>query len=244
METVVKVGTEGLRGAGQAKSLPETVTHGDSRNENATGVRPANETLAGLRLLVAYRQELVADEAKAIARVRESLVTLFPALERRLNWTSPSSLILVARYQTPDHVRQAGPRKIRAYLRRRHVWNADHVSAVVTEAVNDRTERVQGEEVAAQLVARLAADALQLREQIDKISRSPRGPNGWLRPSPIRYRGPETVSRAVSAGGRAAPVEQSGYGPFLRTTEEAAPRGGQLPPICHHYAGRRLGDEC
>jgi hypothetical protein len=64
--------------------------------------KPTNETLAGLRLLVAYRQDLVADEARVIARVRESLVRLFPSLERRPNWTSPGSLILVARYQTPQ----------------------------------------------------------------------------------------------------------------------------------------------
>jgi hypothetical protein len=190
METVIQVGP---KGAEQARSLPKTVRQDNARSGNATDVRPTkptkptNETLAGLRLLVAHRQDLVADEAKAIARVRESLARLFPSLERRLNWTSPSSLLLVARYQTPDHVRRAGPRKIKAYLRRRQVWNADHLSAVVTEAANELTERLQAEEVAAQIVANLASAALQLREQIDRISRSQRGANGWLRPSRGRH---------------------------------------------------------
>ena len=204
METVIQVGP---KGAEQPRSLPKTVREDNSGNGNATGDRPTkptNETLAGLRLLVAYRQDLVADEAKAIARVRESLAGLFPSLERRLNWTSPSSVILVTRYQTPDHVRRAGPRRIKAYLRRRQVWNADHLAAVVTEAASEQTERLQAEAVAAQIVANLASDALQLREQIDKISRSQRGTHGWLRPS----------------------------------------RGGHVPPISHHDAGRRLGDAC
>jgi hypothetical protein len=204
METVIQVGP---KGAEQARSLPKTVRQDNARSGNATDVRPTkptNETLAGLRLLVAHRQDLVADEAKAIARVRESLATLFPSLERRLNWTSPSSLIVVARYQTPDHVRRAGPRKIKAYLHRRQVWNADYLSAVITEAANEQTQRLQAEEVAAQIVANLASAALQLREQIDRISRSQRGANGWLRPS----------------------------------------RGRHVPPIPHHYAGRRLGDAC
>jgi hypothetical protein len=189
MDTVIQVGAGGRKGAGPANAT-------DVRPAEPTRTRPANETVARLRLLVAYRQELVADEARAIARVREFLVRLFPSLERRLNWTSPSSVILVARYQTPDHVRHAGPRKIEAYLRRRQVWNAGHLSAVVAEAANEQTERVQAQEVAAQIVAKLAADALQLRERIDKISR------------------PRT------------------------------PRGGHVPPISHHNAGRSLGDAC
>src|SRR5260370_34078171 len=195
METVIEFGAGGPKGAGQARSSPRTVRQHNSRNGNAADVRPAepartrpaNEPVAGLRLLVAYRQELVADEARAIARVRESLARLFPSLERRLNWTSPSSLILVARYQTPDHVHSAGPRKIKAYLRRRQVWNADHLSAAVTEAADEQTERLQAEEVAAQIGANLASDALQLREQIDRVSRSTRGAHGWLRPSRGRH---------------------------------------------------------
>jgi hypothetical protein len=193
METVIQVGPTG---AEQARFLPKTVRQDNSRKGSATDVRPTeptkpakptNETLGGLRLLVAYRQDLVADEAEAIARVRESLAGLFPSLERRLNWTSPSSVILVARYQTPDHVRRAGPRRIRAYLRRRHVWNADYLSAVATEAASEQTERLQAEGVAAQIVANLASDALQLREQIDRISRSQRGAHGWLGPSRGRH---------------------------------------------------------
>jgi hypothetical protein len=190
METVIQVGAGGPRGAGQARSSPRTVRQSNSRNGNAADVRPAeparttpaDETVAGLRLLVAYRQELVADEARAIARVREALARLFPSLERRLNWTSPSSVILVARYQTPDHVRRAGPRRIKAHLRRRQVWNAGHLSAVVTEAANEQTERPRAEKVAAQIVANLAADALRMRERIDKISR-PAPPRGGHVPS-------------------------------------------------------------
>jgi len=193
METVIQVGAGGPKGAGQARSSPRTVRQYNSRNGNAADVRraepartrPANETVAGLRLLVAYRQELVADEAQAIARVRESLATLFPSLERRLDWTSPSSVILVARYQTPDHVRRAGPRRINAYLRRRQVWDAGHLSAVLTEAANEQTERPHAEKVAARIVANLAADALHLRERIDKISR-PAAPRGG-RVSPILH---------------------------------------------------------
>jgi hypothetical protein len=179
METVIQIGAGGPTGTGQATSSPRTVRQHNSPNGNATDVRPAeparsrpaNETVAGLRLLVAYRQELVADEARAIARVRKSLAGLFPSLERRLDWTSPSSVILVARYQTPDQVRRAGPRRIKAYLRRRQVWDAGHLSAALTEAAHEQTERLQAEKVAAQIVANLATDALHLRERIDKISR-------------------------------------------------------------------------
>ena len=66
METVIQVGAGGPKGAGQTRSSPRTVRQHNSRNGHATDVRPAepartrrpNETVAGLRLLVAYRQEL------------------------------------------------------------------------------------------------------------------------------------------------------------------------------------------
>lgn len=151
-------------------------------------LRPTSQELVELRLLVAHRRALVAEEATTIARLREALVGLFPALERTLDWTTKSALILVVRYQTPEQIRRAGRRKVEAYLRRMGVWNARWISVTVVAAAQDENMRVPAQEIAAQIVVDWASDALRLKERIEKLSRlQTRGPR-QLRTASRRYR--------------------------------------------------------
>jgi hypothetical protein len=46
---------------------------------------PGEEALAELQLLLARRRDLVVDRSRAITRLREALLALFPALERNLD---------------------------------------------------------------------------------------------------------------------------------------------------------------
>ncbi len=64
-------------------------------------LRPCEEEITELRLLLGRRRDLITDQTRIIARLREALVSLFPALERALDlnrWIttgkgpSPSSL--------------------------------------------------------------------------------------------------------------------------------------------------------
>jgi hypothetical protein len=78
---------------------------------------PGEEALAELQLLLARRRDLVADRSRAITRLREALLALFPALERNLDLNNRGALILVAHYQTPAQIRRAGRKRLAAYPR-------------------------------------------------------------------------------------------------------------------------------
>jgi transposase len=71
-------------------------------------LEPGDEALAELQLLLARRRDLVADRTRAVTRLRETLLALFPALERVLNLNTKGPLELVARYQSAGAVRRAG----------------------------------------------------------------------------------------------------------------------------------------
>ncbi len=81
-----------------------------------SALEPGEEMLAELKLLVAHRRDLVLDQARAIVRLRETLVSLFPGMERALDFRTTGPLVLVSRYQTPQAVRRAGRKRIEAYL--------------------------------------------------------------------------------------------------------------------------------
>src|SRR5215218_7873401 len=110
---------------------------------------PGEEALAELQLLLARRRDLVADRSRAITRLREALLALFPALERNLDLNNRGALILVAHYQTPAQIRRAGRKRLAAYLRNRGVQGADGV--------------------AVRIVAELATEVLSFKEKISAL---------------------------------------------------------------------------
>jgi Transposase len=64
-------------------------------------LEPGEELLAELKLLVGHRRDLVLDQARAVVRLRDALLALFPGLERVLGLRTRGPLVLVSRYQTP-----------------------------------------------------------------------------------------------------------------------------------------------
>lgn len=84
----------------------------------------------------------MADRTRAVTRLRETLLVLFPALERALNLNSAGPLELVARYHSADAVRRAGRKRIAAYLKKRGVAKADALAEkVVAAAKGQRVPR-------------------------------------------------------------------------------------------------------
>jgi hypothetical protein len=130
---------------------------------------PGEQELSELRLLLARRRDLITDRSRTVTRLREALLSLFPALERTLDLNSKGPLILLTHYQTPAKLRRAGQRRVAAYLRSRGVKGSANVARKALSAAGSQSVILPAQEVASRIVAQLAAEVLTLKERIESI---------------------------------------------------------------------------
>jgi transposase len=132
-------------------------------------LKPGEEEIAELQLLFARRRDLVTDQSRTITRLREALLSLFPALERALELNSKGPLTLLTRYQTPAQLRRAGHKRIAAYLRNRGVKGFSSVAQKALNAAKAHSVSLPAQDVASRIVAELAEDVLGLKERINTL---------------------------------------------------------------------------
>lgn len=154
--------------ARDAYVIAETARH---RRDFATIDVPA-QLAADLALLTAHRQDLVADRVRMINRLRDVLTGVFPALERAFDYSGhKGALVLLTGYQTPATIRRRGRARLTAWLANRSVRGADTVAATAVQAAEAQHTTLPGEDVAAQIVADLAAQILALDDRLKRIDR-------------------------------------------------------------------------
>jgi transposase len=132
-------------------------------------LEPGEEEIAELQLLLARRRDLITDQSRTITRLREALLSLFPALERALDLNSKGPLTLLTHYQTPAQLRRAGHKRIATYLRNRSVKGSNKVAHKALSAAKAQSVTLPAQEVASRIVAELAAEILALKERIESI---------------------------------------------------------------------------
>jgi transposase len=132
-------------------------------------LEPGEEEVAELQLLLARRRDLVTDQSRTITRLREALLSLFPALERALDLNSKGPLTLLTHYQTPAQLRRAGHKRIVTYLRNRGVKGSNKVADKALAAAKAQNVSLPAQEVASRIVAELAKDVLSFKERIESI---------------------------------------------------------------------------
>jgi transposase len=130
---------------------------------------PGEEEIAELQLLLGRRRDLITDQNRTITRLREALLSLFPALERALDLNSKGPLTLLTHYQTPAHLRRAGHRRVVTYLRNRVVKGSANVAQKALAAAKAQRVSLPAQEVASRIVAELAGEILALKERIQNI---------------------------------------------------------------------------
>jgi transposase len=132
-------------------------------------LEPGEEEIAELQLLLARRRDLVTDQSRTITRLREALLSLFPALERALDLNSKGPLTLLTHYQAPAQLRRAGHKRIVTYLRNRGVKGSNKVADKALAAAKAQNVSLPAQEVASRIVAELAKDVLGLKERVESI---------------------------------------------------------------------------
>ncbi|MGW9598190.1 MULTISPECIES: IS110 family transposase [Streptomyces] len=127
---------------------------------------------ADLALLTAHRSDLVADRGRMINRLRDVLTGVFPALERAFDYSSQKgALVLLTGYQTPAALRRRGQARLTAWLANRSVRGADTVAATAPEAAQAQQTALPGEDIAARIVADLAAQILALDNRLKRVDK-------------------------------------------------------------------------
>jgi transposase len=130
---------------------------------------PAEGELAQMRLLLARRGDLLAHQSRAITRLRETLLSLFPALERALNLNNKGDLTLVVSYQTPAAIRPMGRSRLAAFLAKRGVKGADGLAQKALGAAKSQSLSLPAEQLAAGIVADLAQEILDLKGRLQTL---------------------------------------------------------------------------
>jgi transposase len=135
-------------------------------------IDPLSELDAEIRLLVARRRDLVAEQTRRINRLRDLLSSIHPGLEHVVDPTTKAGQRLLSRYVTPAEIRRAGRRRLLEHIRAagripRRV--AEELTEKALAAAHEQTIAIAGERVAADLVRELAAEAARTRSRLASL---------------------------------------------------------------------------
>nr|BEK70601.1 IS110 family transposase [Kitasatospora purpeofusca] len=169
---LVNRASDGYRGEGKTDARDAYVIADQARmRRDLRPVRPGDEAAIELRLLTGRRADLVEDRTRAVNRLRGTLLSMFPALERALDVTNVGPLKLLTEYQTPAAIRRAGAARLTKWLTNRKVRNPRALAEAAVEAAQRQRTAVPGEKTIARLVHTLAEGVMALNEQIAEMDK-------------------------------------------------------------------------
>lgn len=134
-------------------------------------LRADDEQVAELAMLAGFDDDLHTSIVSASNRLRGLLTQIHPALERVLGpeLDHAGTLDLLVRYPSPEQLRRAGRARIQKAIAARSPRIASRIAEAVLEALGHQTVVVTGTAAASEVVPRLAAQLLLLRDQRRQI---------------------------------------------------------------------------
>lgn len=173
---------EGKTDARDAKVIAETLR----LREDLTRVSAPDEIVTSLEVLTRYRSELNGNWVAGANRLRSLIMSIFPGLERSLDFTSRTALTLVAELSSPAELRGAGVAGIEKYLREHRCWPAGigRTAQTVVRVAAEQTLVVPGQDDIAAIIKRSARRLLDLDREIkdtDKIITARFRSHRWAR---------------------------------------------------------------
>jgi transposase len=160
---------EGKTDAKDARTIAETAR----LRTDLTSVSVPDQVVGDLQVLTARREDLMADWVRGVNRLRELLASIFPSLEEAFDYSTRSALILLTGFQTPAGVRVAGEAGVAAFLREQRAWapGIPTMAAKTVAAAGEQDLALPAETVTAPLIARLAAQLLDLDREIKNLDK-------------------------------------------------------------------------
>lgn len=129
-------------------------------------VKPRSEAAVEMRVLLAHRRDLVQDQVRRIARLRELLLGVFPGLESILDFTKQGPLLAVTKVATPKAARRLGESRLARWLKGRGVRKADDLARKIVEVAKAQHYELPAAELKTELVAEIASELQRTRERI------------------------------------------------------------------------------
>ncbi|MFI5759272.1 IS110 family transposase [Streptomyces sp. NPDC051569] len=169
---MVNRASDAYRGEGKTDARDARVIADQARmRRDLQSIRPDDDATIEMRLHTSHRIDLVADRTRTINRLRGTVLSMFPALERALELTNAGPLVLLTGYQTPAALRRIGVSRLTTWLRNRKVRGADSLAKAAVEAAERQHTAVVGEKAIAQMVLTLAKEVMALNEKIAEIDK-------------------------------------------------------------------------
>jgi len=169
---MVNRASDAYRGEGKTDARDARIIADQARmRRDLQTIRPDDDSTIELRLHTSHRIDLVADRTRTINRLRGTLLSMFPALERALELTNAGPLVLLTGYQTPAALRRIGVSRLTTWLRNRKVRGAETLAKAAIEAAERQHTSVNGEKVIAKMVHTLAREVMALNEKIAEIDK-------------------------------------------------------------------------
>ncbi|MCX4910995.1 IS110 family transposase [Streptomyces sp. NBC_00878] len=164
--------TDGYRGEGKTDARDALVIADQARmRRDLQPVRPGDEASIELGLLTSRRVDLVTDRTRTINRLRSTLTSMFPALERALDLSNTGPLVLLTGYQTPAAIRRCGTSRLATWLSNRKVRGAQALATAAVGAAERQHTAVVGERPIATMVRTLAKEVMTLNEKVAEIDK-------------------------------------------------------------------------
>jgi transposase len=157
------VGGERKSDAGDAQVIADQLR---LRWRQLPQIRPPDEHLAELRVLVSHRRDLSQDNVRRIVRLRALLSGVFPGLETALDLTKQSQLLAVTKVATPAAARRLGEARLYRWLKARGVRKADDLARRIITAAKGQRRELPAARAKATLAAEIASEVLRAKEQI------------------------------------------------------------------------------
>lgn len=129
-------------------------------------LRPTDDRVAELRVLVSRRRDLVQDQTRRVGRLRALLCGVFPGLEATLDLTKRGPLLALTRVATPTAARRLGRSRLARWLKAHGALKADSLAERIVRAAEAQRLELPAAEAKAALAAELAHEALREKERL------------------------------------------------------------------------------